>query len=108
MWIFLEVQNYYREGEELFGRAAQIANSLRGESGGDRKGCDILFGHMTTHQAYFFHRQVHPRQALTLLEPVLALLRQHDDLLTLSQSLWTHGSASWFYGDFAAAVWLST
>lgn len=109
MWIFCEIQNYYSEGEMLFARAADMAQVLRQEqandqrAAGERKANDLLFGRMTTHQAYFVARLVRPRQALTLLAPALAVLRQHDDYHTLSQSLWTQGRASWIYGNFAEA-----
>lgn len=104
MWIFFELQNYYQEGEERFGRAAQMAQSLAKHTEVERKANDLLLGRMTTHQAYFVARQVRLRAALTLLAPALALLRQYDDHHTLSQALWTHGRASWMHGDFAEAL----
>lgn len=110
IWIFCEIQNYYGEGEALFARAAAMAQALRSEPNAEqndaaaRKFRDILFGRMTTHQAYFVLRQVRPREAITLLAPALTVLRQHDDHHTLSQCLWTHGRASWVHGDFDTAA----
>lgn len=104
MWIFFELQNYYQEGEARFGRAAQMAQTLSSATTSERKANDLLFGRMTTHQAYFVARQVRLRVALTLLAPALAVLRQYDDQHTLSQALWTYGRASWLHGDFAAAL----
>lgn len=104
MWIFLEVRTLYREGEELFRRAAQMAQTLRSDPTVDRHLSDQLWAHMVTHQAYFTHRQVRPVESLRLVEPALALLRQVDDPFTLQQALFTHGGASWFHGNLDDAV----
>ncbi|MFN8444736.1 MAG: helix-turn-helix domain-containing protein [Caldilineaceae bacterium] len=104
MWIFLEVRAFYREGEEIFRRAAQMAQKLRSDPSVDRPLSDLLWAHMTTHQAYFTHRQVRPVESRRLVEPALALLRQLDDPFTLQQALFTHGGSSWFHGDLEDAV----
>ena len=104
VWILLEVRALYREGEEIFRRAAQMAQTLRSEPSVDRQLSDRLWAHMTTHQAYFTHRQMRPVESRRLVEPAIALLRQLDDPLTLQQALFTHGSASWFHGDHEDAV----
>jgi predicted ATPase/transcriptional regulator with XRE-family HTH domain len=104
MWIFLEVRTLYREGEELFRRAAQMAQALRNDPQVDRQDSDRLWAHMTTHQAYFTHRQVRPVESRRLVEPALALLRQLDEPVILQQALFTHGGASWFHGDLDDAV----
>jgi len=104
MWIFLEVRTLYQEGEELFRRAAQMAQALRRDPAVDRPLSDQVWAHMLTHQAYFTHRQVRPVEALRLVEPALAFLRQADDPFTLQQALFTHGGASWFHGNAEDAV----
>ena len=104
MWIFLEVRTLYREGEELFRRAAEMAQTLRNDPTVDRRLSDQLWAHMTVHQAYFTHRQVRPVESRRLVEPALALLRQLGDPMTLQQALFTHGGASWFHGDHADGV----
>lgn len=104
MWIFLEVRTLYREGEELFRRAAQMAQTLRSDPTVDRHSSDQVWAHMLTHQAYFTHRQVRPVESLRLVEPALAFLRQSDDPFTLQQALFTHGGASWFHGNLDDAV----
>lgn len=104
MWIFLEKRALYREGEELFRRAAQMAETLRHEPATDRQLADLLWAHMTAHQGYFTFRQLRPVAASRLCAPVLTLLRQMAAPLILQQALFAHGGASWFHGDFAAAV----
>jgi tetratricopeptide (TPR) repeat protein len=108
MWYFYELRNYYREGEAVFGYAAEVVRrSLEGLQTelpeADREKNTCALGQFLMFQAYFVMRLGKLEEAKTICEASIFSLRLVHDCEALAHALTYYAVLNWTIGNLNLA-----
>jgi predicted ATPase/transcriptional regulator with XRE-family HTH domain len=108
MWYFYELRNYFREGETLFQRGAEMIRKGSSEPGltsstQERARVEGTFGTLEAYQAFFCLRQYRNEAAVKLFHSSTTLLRSLNEPARLAFALAYHGVVYWRTGSLGEA-----
>ncbi|MCL4299121.1 MAG: AAA family ATPase [Anaerolineae bacterium] len=101
LWLFYEIQSWYREAEATFAQAATILAGARG--GVEERERDIVLGQVLGQQGWFSLRLALSGKPRELLQRSLALLRQGGAQVEMAATLYYLGVLNWVMGEYAEA-----
>jgi predicted ATPase/DNA-binding XRE family transcriptional regulator len=103
LFYFLQLKNYFQEGEAAFRRALQISQGPRVPGQGEPEALEITQTYLSIYLGWFTFRIGQTQAGFDRLTETVARLRLGQEPSMLPEALFFCGVTGWYYGRFAEA-----
>ena len=101
--VFYELRNWFREGEEVLGRAAQMLEGMLGQGDGEGSSIELLYGKVLSRYGKMQFRLSQYDVATEFLRKSLSLLQKQDAKEELGMCYFNLGVVAQLQGRYADA-----